>query len=115
MVARSAALLGETDDRVLSGMHSAVKRLVFLLSNRRDGGGGGSGRVFHGEMDVLYSSDLMLPGVVVPSSGFPQVEQGTLCAVTLLGNRYGGLFVHIFLETENEAILSKKTLVVLRE
>ncbi|XP_054032503.1 eukaryotic translation initiation factor 2D [Dryobates pubescens] len=32
-------------------------------------------------------ADLMLPGVVVPSSGFPQVEQGTLCAVTLLGNR----------------------------
>ncbi|XP_062450856.1 eukaryotic translation initiation factor 2D [Rhea pennata] len=32
-------------------------------------------------------ADLMLPGVVVPSSGFPQVERGTLCAVTLLGNR----------------------------
>ncbi|NXG20248.1 EIF2D factor, partial [Grallaria varia] len=32
-------------------------------------------------------ADLMLPGVVVPPSGFPQVEQGTLCAVTLLGNR----------------------------
>ncbi|XP_050182984.1 eukaryotic translation initiation factor 2D [Myiozetetes cayanensis] len=32
-------------------------------------------------------ADLMLPGVVVPSSGLPQVEQGTLCAVTLLGNR----------------------------
>ncbi|NWI93253.1 EIF2D factor, partial [Pitta sordida] len=32
-------------------------------------------------------ADLMLPGVVVPSSGFPQVEQGTLCAVTLVGNR----------------------------
>ncbi|XP_010137793.1 PREDICTED: eukaryotic translation initiation factor 2D [Buceros rhinoceros silvestris] len=29
----------------------------------------------------------MLPGVVEPSSGFPQVERGTLCAVTLLGNR----------------------------
>ncbi|XP_015740789.1 eukaryotic translation initiation factor 2D isoform X2 [Coturnix japonica] len=29
----------------------------------------------------------MLPGVVVPPSGFPQVERGTLCAVTLLGNR----------------------------
>ncbi|XP_071435039.1 eukaryotic translation initiation factor 2D isoform X2 [Pithys albifrons albifrons] len=29
----------------------------------------------------------MLPGVVVPPSGFPQVEQGTLCAVTLPGNR----------------------------
>ncbi|NXJ12944.1 EIF2D factor, partial [Odontophorus gujanensis] len=32
-------------------------------------------------------SDLMLPGVVVPSSGFPEVERGTLCAITLLGNR----------------------------
>ncbi|XP_057256681.1 eukaryotic translation initiation factor 2D isoform X2 [Pezoporus wallicus] len=32
-------------------------------------------------------ADLMLPGVVVPPSGFPQVERGTLCAVTLLGNR----------------------------
>ncbi|XP_059687180.1 eukaryotic translation initiation factor 2D isoform X1 [Gavia stellata] len=32
-------------------------------------------------------ADLMLPGVVVPSSGFPQVERGMLCAVTLLGNR----------------------------
>ncbi|OXB67155.1 hypothetical protein ASZ78_015796 [Callipepla squamata] len=36
---------------------------------------------------ALYPTDLMLPGVVVPSSGFPQVERGTLCAVTLLGNR----------------------------
>ncbi|NXX81341.1 EIF2D factor, partial [Urocolius indicus] len=32
-------------------------------------------------------ADLMLPGVAVPSSGLPQVERGTLCAVTLLGNR----------------------------
>ncbi|NXI35392.1 EIF2D factor, partial [Galbula dea] len=32
-------------------------------------------------------ADLMLPGVVVPSSGLPQIEQGRLCAVTLLGNR----------------------------
>ncbi|NXY88722.1 EIF2D factor, partial [Alcedo cyanopectus] len=32
-------------------------------------------------------ADLMLPGVVVPPSGFPRVERGTLCAVTLLGNR----------------------------
>ncbi|XP_009988123.1 PREDICTED: LOW QUALITY PROTEIN: eukaryotic translation initiation factor 2D-like, partial [Tauraco erythrolophus] len=29
----------------------------------------------------------MLPGVAVPSSGFPQVERGTLCAVTLFGTR----------------------------
>ncbi|KAM9268384.1 eukaryotic translation initiation factor 2D isoform 2-T3 [Morus bassanus] len=35
-------------------------------------------------------ADLMLPGVVVPSSGLPQVERGTLCAVTLLGNREYG-------------------------
>ncbi|NXF12626.1 EIF2D factor, partial [Smithornis capensis] len=32
-------------------------------------------------------ADLMLPGVVVPPCGFPPVEQGTLCAVTLVGNR----------------------------
>ncbi|NWX88226.1 EIF2D factor, partial [Nothoprocta pentlandii] len=32
-------------------------------------------------------ADLMLPGVAVPSSGFPHVERGTLCAITLLGNR----------------------------
>ncbi|RMB99285.1 hypothetical protein DUI87_24018 [Hirundo rustica rustica] len=36
---------------------------------------------------VLYPTDLMLPGVVVPSSGLPPVQRGTLCAVTLLGNR----------------------------
>lgn len=43
VVARCAALLGETENHVLSGMCSAINRLVFLLSNRRDGGGGGSG------------------------------------------------------------------------
>ncbi|NWY69549.1 EIF2D factor, partial [Erithacus rubecula] len=32
-------------------------------------------------------ADLMLPGVVVPPSGLAQVQRGTLCAVTLLGNR----------------------------
>uniref|UniRef100_A0A8B9T4Z0 Eukaryotic translation initiation factor 2D n=1 Tax=Anas platyrhynchos TaxID=8839 RepID=A0A8B9T4Z0_ANAPL len=32
-------------------------------------------------------ADLMLPGVIVPPSGFPQVERGMLCAVTLSGNR----------------------------
>uniref|UniRef100_A0A8C3Y8M9 Eukaryotic translation initiation factor 2D n=1 Tax=Catharus ustulatus TaxID=91951 RepID=A0A8C3Y8M9_CATUS len=32
-------------------------------------------------------ADLMLPGVVVPPSGLPRVQRGTLCAVTLLGNR----------------------------
>lgn len=29
----------------------------------------------------------MLPGVIVPSSGFPQVDRGTLCAITVVGNR----------------------------
>ncbi|XP_065450666.1 eukaryotic translation initiation factor 2D isoform X2 [Chrysemys picta bellii] len=29
----------------------------------------------------------MLPGVMVPSCGLPQVQQGTLCAITLVGNR----------------------------
>ncbi|KAG8589265.1 hypothetical protein GDO81_006323 [Engystomops pustulosus] len=32
-------------------------------------------------------ADLMLPGVVLPSTGLPGVEQGRLCAVTLVGNR----------------------------
>ncbi|XP_054836605.1 eukaryotic translation initiation factor 2D [Eublepharis macularius] len=32
-------------------------------------------------------ADLMLPGVVVPSSGLPQIDRGTLCAITLVGNR----------------------------
>ncbi|XP_053562567.1 eukaryotic translation initiation factor 2D [Bombina bombina] len=32
-------------------------------------------------------ADLMLPGVVVPSCGIPKVQQGTLCAITLVGNR----------------------------
>uniref|UniRef100_A0A8D0GUD5 Eukaryotic translation initiation factor 2D n=1 Tax=Sphenodon punctatus TaxID=8508 RepID=A0A8D0GUD5_SPHPU len=32
-------------------------------------------------------ADLMLPGVVVPSCGLPQVQKGTLCAITLAGNR----------------------------
>ncbi|XP_053102091.1 eukaryotic translation initiation factor 2D isoform X2 [Hemicordylus capensis] len=36
---------------------------------------------------TLYPTDLMLPGVIVPSCGLPQVERGTLCAVTLVGNR----------------------------
>lgn len=38
----------------------------------------------------VLPADLMLPGVVVPPSGLPQVQRGTLCAVTLLGNRYRG-------------------------
>nr|XP_020666327.1 eukaryotic translation initiation factor 2D [Pogona vitticeps] len=32
-------------------------------------------------------ADLMLPGVIVPSCGLPEVNRGTLCAVTLVGNR----------------------------
>ncbi|XP_014436185.1 eukaryotic translation initiation factor 2D [Pelodiscus sinensis] len=32
-------------------------------------------------------ADLMLPGVMVSSRGLPQVQQGTLCAITLVGNR----------------------------
>ncbi|XP_069489286.1 eukaryotic translation initiation factor 2D [Ambystoma mexicanum] len=32
-------------------------------------------------------ADLMLPGVVVPPSGLPQVQPGHLCAITLVGNR----------------------------
>ncbi|XP_063811240.1 eukaryotic translation initiation factor 2D [Pseudophryne corroboree] len=36
---------------------------------------------------MIGGADLMLPGVVVPSSGLPEVQQGRLCAVTLVGNR----------------------------
>ncbi|KAE8623670.1 hypothetical protein XENTR_v10005692 [Xenopus tropicalis] len=32
-------------------------------------------------------ADLMLPGVVVPSFGLPEIQQGSLCAITLVGNR----------------------------
>ncbi|XP_067388020.1 eukaryotic translation initiation factor 2D isoform X2 [Emydura macquarii macquarii] len=32
-------------------------------------------------------ADLMLPGVMVPSFGLPEVQQGALCAITLVGNR----------------------------
>nr|XP_033773810.1 eukaryotic translation initiation factor 2D isoform X2 [Geotrypetes seraphini] len=32
-------------------------------------------------------ADLMLPGVVLPPSGLPQVQQGNICAITLVGNR----------------------------
>ncbi|XP_075385676.1 eukaryotic translation initiation factor 2D isoform X1 [Tenrec ecaudatus] len=32
-------------------------------------------------------ADLMLPGVVVPPAGLPQVQKGDLCAITLVGNR----------------------------
>ncbi|KAL8179072.1 UNVERIFIED_CONTAM: Eukaryotic translation initiation factor 2D [Gekko kuhli] len=36
---------------------------------------------------LVGGADLMLPGVVVPSSGLPQIDRGTLCAITLVGNR----------------------------
>ncbi|KAJ6659907.1 hypothetical protein lerEdw1_018363 [Lerista edwardsae] len=36
---------------------------------------------------LVGGADLMLPGVIVPSSGFPQVDRGTLCAITVVGNR----------------------------
>ncbi|XP_007439647.1 eukaryotic translation initiation factor 2D isoform X2 [Python bivittatus] len=36
---------------------------------------------------LVGGADLMLPGVIVPTCGLPQVDQGTLCAVTLVENR----------------------------
>lgn len=30
----------------------------------------------------------MLPGVVLPSSGLPDMKRGACCAVTVVGNRY---------------------------
>ncbi|KAF7467790.1 hypothetical protein GHT09_000828 [Marmota monax] len=35
----------------------------------------------------LYPTDLMLPGLVVPPAGLPQVQKGDLCAIALVGNR----------------------------
>ncbi|XP_032734385.1 eukaryotic translation initiation factor 2D isoform X1 [Lontra canadensis] len=35
----------------------------------------------------LYPTDLMLPGLVVPPPGLPQVQKGDLCAIALVGNR----------------------------
>lgn len=40
------------------------------------------------ERILCFSKDLMLPGVVVPSCGLPDVKQGDSCAVTLVNNRY---------------------------
>ena len=37
---------------------------------------------------LCFSKDLMLPGVVVPSCGLPDVNRGDVCAVTLVRNRY---------------------------
>ncbi|KAF0877140.1 EIF2D factor, partial [Crocuta crocuta] len=37
---------------------------------------------------LVGGADLMLPGLVVPPAGLPQVQKGDLCAIALLGNRY---------------------------
>ncbi|XP_017264859.1 eukaryotic translation initiation factor 2D [Kryptolebias marmoratus] len=36
---------------------------------------------------LIGGADLMLPGVVVPSCGLPDVKQGACCAVTIVNNR----------------------------
>uniref|UniRef100_A0A8C7Z8U6 Eukaryotic translation initiation factor 2D n=1 Tax=Oryzias sinensis TaxID=183150 RepID=A0A8C7Z8U6_9TELE len=36
---------------------------------------------------LIGGADLMLPGVVVPSRGLPEVNQGDCCSVTLVNNR----------------------------
>ncbi|XP_029011211.1 eukaryotic translation initiation factor 2D isoform X1 [Betta splendens] len=36
---------------------------------------------------LIGGADLMLPGVVVPSSGLPDVKQGDCCSVTVVNNR----------------------------
>ncbi|XP_059188695.1 eukaryotic translation initiation factor 2D [Centropristis striata] len=36
---------------------------------------------------LIGGADLMLPGVVVPSSGLPDVQQGNCCSVTLVNSR----------------------------
>ncbi|KAM3841161.1 eukaryotic translation initiation factor 2D isoform 2-T3 [Vipera latastei] len=36
---------------------------------------------------LVGGADLMLPGVIVPKCGLPQVNRGSLCAVTLVENR----------------------------
>uniref|UniRef100_A0A667XWW0 Eukaryotic translation initiation factor 2D n=1 Tax=Myripristis murdjan TaxID=586833 RepID=A0A667XWW0_9TELE len=36
---------------------------------------------------LIGGADLMLPGVVVPASGLPEVKQGDYCAVTVVNNR----------------------------
>ncbi|XP_038205684.1 eukaryotic translation initiation factor 2D isoform X1 [Arvicola amphibius] len=36
---------------------------------------------------LARGADLMLPGVVVPPTGLPPVQQGDLCAIALVGNR----------------------------
>ncbi|XP_004685627.1 PREDICTED: eukaryotic translation initiation factor 2D isoform X1 [Condylura cristata] len=36
---------------------------------------------------LMGGADLMLPGLVVPPAGLPQVQKGDLCAIVLVGNR----------------------------
>ncbi|KAM5238607.1 eukaryotic translation initiation factor 2D isoform 2-T2 [Ctenodactylus gundi] len=36
---------------------------------------------------LVGGADLMLPGLVVPPAGLPQVQKGNLCAIALVGNR----------------------------
>uniref|UniRef100_H3DKM1 Eukaryotic translation initiation factor 2D n=1 Tax=Tetraodon nigroviridis TaxID=99883 RepID=H3DKM1_TETNG len=36
---------------------------------------------------LIGGADLMLPGVVMPSGGLPDVQQGDSCAITVVGNR----------------------------
>uniref|UniRef100_A0A2I3GK44 Eukaryotic translation initiation factor 2D n=1 Tax=Nomascus leucogenys TaxID=61853 RepID=A0A2I3GK44_NOMLE len=36
---------------------------------------------------LVGGADLMLPGLVMPPSGLPQVQKGDLCAISLVGNR----------------------------
>ncbi|XP_055974925.1 eukaryotic translation initiation factor 2D [Sorex fumeus] len=36
---------------------------------------------------MVGGADLMLPGLVVPPAGLPQVQKGDLCAIALVGNR----------------------------
>lgn len=42
-------------------------------------------------MMLPFAADLMLPGLVVPPAGLPQVQKGDLCAIALVGNRYCAL------------------------
>uniref|UniRef100_A0A8D0W5K2 Eukaryotic translation initiation factor 2D n=1 Tax=Sus scrofa TaxID=9823 RepID=A0A8D0W5K2_PIG len=39
---------------------------------------------------LVGGADLMLPGLVVPPAGLPQVQKGDLCAIALVGNRRSG-------------------------
>ncbi|XP_058286649.1 eukaryotic translation initiation factor 2D isoform X4 [Hylobates moloch] len=36
---------------------------------------------------LVGGADLMLPGLVMPPAGLPQVQKGDLCAISLVGNR----------------------------